>query len=60
MASINPNKLAQPIYVRLPVEIAEEIRRQASKEGRTLSLQLRWILQKALETLEEDRIGKTK
>jgi hypothetical protein len=52
MASINPNKLAQPIYVRLPVEIAEEIRRQALEQGRTLSLQLRWILQRAVQVQE--------
>jgi hypothetical protein len=52
MASINPNKLAQPIYVRLPVDIAEEIRRQAFEQGRTLSLQLRWILQRAVQVQE--------
>jgi len=52
MASINPEKLAQPIYVRLPVYMAEEIRRQASEEGRTLSLQLRWILQRAVQVQE--------
>jgi hypothetical protein len=48
MASINPEKLAEPIYVRLPLEVAEEVRRQALEQGRTLGLQLRLILQKAL------------
>jgi len=53
MPSINPNKLAEPIYVRLPVEMAEQIRRDALEQGRTLSLQLRWILRKAF--LEQEQ-----
>jgi hypothetical protein len=53
MPSINPNKLAEPIYVRLPVEMAEQIRRDALEQGRTLSLQLRWILRTALLAQEQ-------
>ncbi len=32
MASINLSTLTDPIYVRLPLDIAEEIRRQAIKQ----------------------------
>jgi hypothetical protein len=49
MASINPNTLTEPIYVRLPLEISEEIRRQAIKQERTLSSQIRWLIQQALQ-----------
>ena len=33
MASINTNTLTEPIYVRLTLEIAEEIRKQAIRAG---------------------------
>ena len=49
MASINTNTLTEPIYVRLTLEIAEEIRKQAIKQERTQSSQIRWLLQKALQ-----------
>ena len=49
MASINTNTLTEPIYVRLTLEIAEEIRQQAIKQERTQSSQIRWLLQKALQ-----------
>ena len=52
MASINPNQLGEPIYVRLSPEIAEEIRKQAIKEERTQSSQIRFLLQKALQMEE--------
>ncbi len=45
MASIDPEKFAQPIYVRLPVEIAEEIRSQDRWQTRrleTYSLDVSW------------------
>ncbi len=54
MASINPNTLTEPIYVRLTLEIAEEIRAQAIKQERTQSSQIRWLLQQALQMQEQD------
>jgi len=60
MASINPNILGEPVYVRLPLEIAEEIRRQAIKQERTQSSQIRYLLQKALQTEGQEEIGETK
>jgi hypothetical protein len=52
MAGLTRHELTQPIYVRLPVEMTEEIRKQALAQERTLSLQIRWLLQKALQKLE--------
>ena len=49
MASINTNTLTEPIYVRLTLNLAEEIRRQAIEQERTQSSQIRWLLQKALQ-----------
>ncbi len=60
MASINPNTLTEPIYVRLTLEIAEEIRRQAIKQERTQSSQIRYLLQKALQIQEQGEIEETK
>ena len=60
MASINPNTLTEPIYVRLTLEIAEEIRAQAIKQERTQSSQIRYLLQKALQTEGQEEIGETK
>jgi hypothetical protein len=60
MASINPNKLTEPIYVRLTLEIAEEIRAQAIKQERTQSSQIRFLLQKALQIEEQGEIEETK
>ncbi len=60
MASINPNKLGEPIYVRLSLEIAEEIRRQAIEQERTQRSQIRYLLQKALQMGEQEDIGETK
>ncbi|MGO9570397.1 MAG: hypothetical protein ACLP5H_22930 [Desulfomonilaceae bacterium] len=54
MASINPNSLTEPIYVRLTLEIAEEIRNQAIKQERTQSSQIRYLLQKALRMQERE------
>ena len=48
MASINPKSLGEPIYVRLPLEMSEEIRKQAIQQERTQSSQIRFLLQKAL------------
>jgi hypothetical protein len=60
MASINPNTLTEPIYVRLTLEIAEEIRAQAIKQERTQSSQIRFLLQKALQMDGQGEIGETK
>jgi len=60
MASINPSTLTEPIYVRLTLEIAEEIRAQAIKQERTQSSQIRYLLQKALQTEGQEEIGETK
>jgi hypothetical protein len=60
MASINPNTLTEPIYVRLTLEIAEEIRAQAIKQERTQSSQIRYLLQKALQTEGQGEIEETK
>jgi molybdopterin/thiamine biosynthesis adenylyltransferase len=60
MASINPNTLTEPIYVRLTLEIAEEIRRQAIVQDRTQSSQIRFLLQKALRIEERGEIEETK
>jgi len=56
MASINPNTLSEPIYVRLTLEIAEEIRRQAIEQERTQSSQIRYLLQKALQIEEREEM----
>jgi len=55
MAGLNPHELTQPIYVRLPIEVSEEIRRQAMAQERTLSSQVRYLVLKALQTKEGDR-----
>jgi len=60
MASINTNPLGEPIYVRLSPEIAEEIRKQAIKQERTQSSQIRFLLQKALRMEEQEEIGARK
>jgi hypothetical protein len=60
MASINPNTLTEPIYVRLTLEIAEEIRRQAIMQERTQSSQIRYLLQKALQIEGQGEIEETK
>ncbi len=60
MASINPNSLGEPIYVRLSPEIAEEIRKQAIREERTQSSQIRYLLQKALQMKEQAEIEEVK
>ena|GEM_PF-3966235 len=60
MTSINPNTLTEPIYVRLTLEIAEEIRAQAIKQERTQSSQIRYLLQKALQTEGQEEIAETK
>ena len=59
MASINTNTLTEPIYVRLTLEIAEEIRKQAIREERTQSSQIRWLLQKALQMQEQEESKET-
>ncbi|MGO9116841.1 MAG: hypothetical protein ACLQPD_04425 [Desulfomonilaceae bacterium] len=59
MASINTNTLTEPIYVRLTLEIAEEIRKEAIKQERTQSSQIRWLLQKALQMQEQDESKET-
>ena len=48
MASIKPKKLPNPIYVRLPEDLVETIRGQALISERTLSSQIRWLLQNAV------------
>jgi CopG-like RHH_1 or ribbon-helix-helix domain, RHH_5 len=60
MASINPSTLTEPIYVRLTLEIAEEIRRQAIEQERTQSSQIRFLLQKALRIEEQGEIEEMK
>jgi hypothetical protein len=61
MASIRTlNTLTEPIYVRLTLEIAEEIRRQALAQERTQSSQIRYLLQKGLQIEEQKEIGETK
>jgi hypothetical protein len=57
MASINPNTLGEPIYVRLSPEIAEEVRKQAIEQERTQSSQIRYLLQKALQMEEQKESG---
>ncbi len=53
MASINPKEFPNPINVRLSEELVETIRKQALRSERTLSGQLRWLLQRAVQ--EEDK-----
>jgi len=53
MAGLNPHELTQPIYVRLPVQVSEEIRKQAMAQERTLSSQIRFLVLKALRMDEE-------
>ena len=59
MASINTNSLTEPIYVRLTLNLAEEIREQAIKQERTQSSQIRWLLQKALQMQEQEESKET-
>jgi hypothetical protein len=49
MAGLNPHVLTEPIYVRLPVQVSEEIRKQAMAQERTLSSQIRFLVLKALQ-----------
>ncbi len=60
MSSINPNSLTEPIYVRLPLEIAEQIRQQAIQQERTQSSQIRYLLHKALRIPEQEEIAEAK
>jgi hypothetical protein len=53
MASINPKEFPNPINVRLSEELVETIREQALTNERTLSGQIRWLLQRAVQ--EEDK-----
>jgi len=53
MAGLNPHTLTEPIYVRLPIEVSEEIRRQAMQQERNLSSQIRFLILKALQMYEE-------
>lgn len=46
--------LTDAVYVRLPVGIVEEIRRQAMEQERTLSSQIRWLVQQALQMKDEE------
>jgi hypothetical protein len=59
MASINPNPLGEPIYVRLSPEIAEEVRKQAIEQDRTQSSQIRHLLQKALKMEQQEELKET-
>lgn len=52
MAGLTRHTFSEPVYIRLPIEIKEEIRRQALAQERTFSLQIRWLLQKALQMQE--------
>ena len=60
MASINPSTLTEPIYVRLTLEIAEAIRKQAIHQERTQSSQIRFLLQKALQMQEQEGVEERK
>jgi hypothetical protein len=53
MASINPKEFPNPVNVRLPEELVEKIRKQALKSERTLSGQVRWLLQRAVQEEEQ-------
>jgi CopG-like RHH_1 or ribbon-helix-helix domain, RHH_5 len=55
MAGLNPHELTQPIYVRLPIKVSEEIRRQAMQQERNLSSQIRFLVLKALQMPEGDK-----
>ncbi|MFC1833247.1 Arc family DNA-binding protein [Thermodesulfobacteriota bacterium] len=46
--------LTDAVYVRLPVGIVEELRRQAMEQERTLSSQIRWLVQQALQMRGEE------
>ncbi len=49
MSSINPKELPNTTNVRLPEDLVQTIRKQALKNERTLSGQIRWLLQRAVE-----------
>jgi hypothetical protein len=55
MAGLNSHELSEPIYVRLPIQVSEEIRKQAMAQERNLSSQIRFLVLKALrmEEIEE-------
>jgi hypothetical protein len=55
MAGLNPHILTDPVYVRLPVEVSEEIRRQAMAQERTLSSQIRFLVLKALQMTDDKK-----
>ncbi len=55
MASINPKEFPNPVNVRLSEELVAVIRQQALRSERTLSGQLRWLLQKAVQEEEKEQ-----
>ena len=55
MASINAKEFPNPVNVRLSEELVATIRQQALRSERTLSGQLRWLLQKAVQEEEKEQ-----
>lgn len=54
MAGLTPHALTEPIYVRLPIEVSEAIRKQAMAQERNLSSQIRFLVLKALRMEEQE------
>ena len=55
MASINAKEFPNPVNVRLSEELVATIRQQALRSERTLSGQLRWLLQRAVQEEEKEQ-----
>ena len=53
MTETNSNQAPDHLHVRVPPEIVEALRAEAIRNHRTLSGQVRWILQRAIEGKEE-------
>jgi hypothetical protein len=50
-----PRDLPDPINVRLPEELLTKVRQQALKNERTISGEVRWLLQRAVQEEEKER-----
>ena len=56
MASINPKEFPNPINVRLSEGLVATIRQQALTSERTLSGQVRWLLQRAVQEEQNEQL----
>jgi hypothetical protein len=55
MTTIEEVKLPNPVNVRFPKAMLEEVRKQALKSERTLSQQIRWLVVLGLESFNHNK-----